>query len=408
MPQESYFWQKTEKIARSIFSSFGYEEIRTPIIEESKLFSRTLGDLSEVVSKQMFIIKRETDTFALRPEATASIIRAYVEHTLYNFNNVSKFYYMGPMFRAERPQKGRLRQFHHIGCEAIGSYHPFLDAETIFLATGILDALGITGYEVVVNSLGCLNDKKKFSVNLKERLLPRKKDFCQDCRQRMSKNVFRVLDCKNNQCKEIISTLGINNSHFCPECDQHFRSVCKGLDLCGVKYRVDPLLVRGLDYYTRSVFEISHPNLGAQDAIGAGGRYDNLVEELGGPSRGAVGFALGVERLLLAKYKDLSSQTEETTTLDCYVVALGDEALEKSISIVSALRKSGIACDVDFLEGSLKSKLRRADKLAAKYCLIIGENELKKSVCILKNMKAGGQEEVSLSSVSEKLKGALC
>ena len=406
LPEESRLWQEVEAKARLIFSRFSYEEIRTPILEESKLFSRSLGDLTDIVQKQMFVIKKETDTFVLRPEATASIIRAYVEHVLYNVAQVSKFYYIGPMFRAERPQKGRLRQFHHIGCEAIGSTSPALDAETIFLAIEILTALDISGFTVALNTLGCSQDKKKFAISLREALLPHKKSFCEDCQNRITKNIFRVLDCKNSQCRDIVLSTKLGSAHICPECDKHFQEVKAGLDILGVNYTLSPLLVRGLDYYTRTVFEISHPGLGAQDALGAGGRYDNLVEELGGPSRGAVGFALGVERLLLAKVQKPESQVK-SSTIDCYIVPLGGSALKRSMKILKDLRKAGIKADMDYLEGSLKASLRRADAKGVKFCLILGDNELAKESCLLKNMPESKQEEVKLSDIVEKIKG-LC
>jgi histidyl-tRNA synthetase len=407
LPEESRLWQEVEAKARLIFSRFSYEEIRTPILEESKLFSRSLGDLTDIVQKQMFVIKKETDTFVLRPEATASIIRAYVEHVLYNVSQVSKFYYIGPMFRAERPQKGRLRQFHHIGCEAIGSFSPALDAETISLAVEILDALGISGFTIALNTLGCAQDKKKFSISLREALLPHKKSFCEDCQNRIEKNVFRVLDCKNPQCRNIVLSAKLGSAHICPECGPHFQEVKAALDILGVNYTLDPLLVRGLDYYTRTVFEISHPGLGAQDALGAGGRYDNLVEELGGPSRGAVGFALGVERLLLAKLKKPDAEATPGAT-DCYIVPLGGIALKRSLKILKDLREAGIRADMDYLDGSLKAGLRRADSKSVKFCLILGDNELAKEICILKNMPERKQEEVRLVDVVEKIKGALC
>lgn len=403
LPQETLKWQEVEEKARRIFSIFAYEEIRTPVLEEAKLFSRSLGELTDIVQKQMFLIKKESDTFVLRPEATASIIRSYVENNLYNFHNVSKFYYIGPMFRAERPQKGRLRQFHHIGCEAIGSYHPYLDAEAISTATAILSEAGVRGYEVILNTMGCLNDKKKFSINLREALLPHKKSFCQDCQERLSRNVFRVLDCKNKQCQDIVHSLGLGHSNLCEDCVKHFEEVKAGLSLLGVEYTINPLLVRGLDYYTRTVFEITHPNLGSQDALGAGGRYDHLVEELGGPSRGAVGFALGVERLLLAK-TDVAGAQVQSQSLDCYIISLGEAAMKRSVSILGELRKASLRADIDYLEGSLKAKLRRADKSGPKFCLIIGDNELIKESGILRNMRESTQEEVALDILVDKLR----
>lgn len=405
LPQESRIWHRIEEKARSVFSLFAFDEIRTPLIEESKLFSRSLGDLTDIVQKQMFLIKKETDSFVLRPEATASIVRAYVEHTLYNVSTVSKFYYLGPMFRAERPQKGRLRQFHHIGCEAIGSYDPFLDAEIVSLADTLLRDIGISGHDIVLNTLGCLNDKKSFALNLREKLTPHKKSFCEDCQTRLAKNVFRVLDCKNSQCKDIVLSLNLGSAHLCDDCRIHFDQVRTGLDVLGIPYRVNPLLVRGLDYYTRTVFEITHSALGSQDALGAGGRYDHLVEELGGPARGAIGFALGFERLLLACGIRETEEGVSSAPIDCYVIPLGKDAAKACVKVLGDLRNSGIKADLDYLEGSLKSKMRRADKSNARFCLIIGDNELAKGTCVLKNMTASTQEEVSLADLITKIKG---
>jgi histidyl-tRNA synthetase len=407
LPQESRIWQEVEEKARKVFDLFGFEEIRTPILEESKLFSRSLGDLTDIVQKQMFQIKKETDTLVLRPEATASIVRAYVEHTLYNSSNVSKFYYLGPMFRAERPQKGRLRQFHHIGCEAIGCENPALDAEIIFLASRLLAESGVEGFNIQLNTLGCTPDKKMFGLNLREKLQPHKKSFCEDCQARLSKNVFRVLDCKNKQCKDIIRSLNIGEGHICDDCKKHFEGVKEGLALFGVSVTLNPFLVRGLDYYTRTVFEITHPALGAQDALGAGGRYDHLVEELGGPSRGAVGFALGVERLMLVRGREVFSE-DLSSPLDCYIIPLGDAAFKKSVQILTDLRNVSVSGDLDYLGGSLKSMLRRADKRNAKLCLILGDNELAKGVVLLKFMKQSTQEEVPLGQLVDRIKEVLC
>jgi histidyl-tRNA synthetase len=406
LPQESQLWQRIEEKARAVFSLFAFQEIRTPIFEESKLFSRTLGELTDIVQKQMFLIKRETDCFVLRPEATASIIRSYVENTLYNFNAVSKFYYIGPMFRAERPQKGRLRQFHHIGCEAIGSYQPYLDGELIYLATRILSSLGVSGFQLRLNTIGCLNDKKKYGLALRENLRSRKKSLCHDCQNRVTKNVFRVLDCKNKQCRDIVLSLKLGDAYLCEECRTHFQKVKESLDLLGVQYNVDPLLVRGLDYYTRTVFEITHHKLGAQDALGAGGRYDGLVEELGGPSRGAVGFALGVERLLLAR--DETAEPQGQDSLDCYIVPLGEAALKKSVEIAKSLREALISADLDYLQGSLKAKLRRADKKGVRFCVILGDDELARGKCALKDMRQGSQEEVALADLIKEIKNKKC
>ena len=400
----SRLWHDIEETARGVFRTFAYGEIRTPIFEEAKLFSRSLGDLTDIVQKQMFLIKRETDTFVLRPEATASIVRAYVESTMYNVSTVTKFFYIGPMFRAERPQKGRLRQFHHIGCEAIGSTHPYLDAEVIVLARTLLGALGLRDFTIRLNTIGCAQDKKSFSVNLRETLLPHKKSFCEDCQERMSKNIFRVLDCKNRPCRELILSKKIGHGHLCEPCQDHFRRVREALDALAVSYEIDPLLVRGLDYYTRTVFEITHPLLGAQDACVGGGRYDNLVKELGGPDRGAAGFALGMERLLMA-LGVADEPPEEAADGNVYVIPLGDAAMAAGFKLLGEIRARGISAEMDYMEGSLKASLRRADSRKAKVAIVIGDNELNRGVAQLKDMVQGSQEEVPLADVAAKLSG---
>jgi len=402
LPAQSRLWRELEEASRRIFDTYSYQEIRTPVFEEAKLFSRSLGDLTDIVQKQMFLIKRETDTFVLRPEATASIVRAYIENTMYNVSTVTKFCYLGPMFRAERPQKGRLRQFHHIGCEAIGSSHPFLDAEVIELARTLLTRLGVKDFVIRLNTLGCAQDKKNLSMSLRETLLPIQKSFCADCQTRMAKNVFRVLDCKNRQCRELIASKNIGHGHVCESCRDHFRRVRGALDAAGVVYQVDPLLVRGLDYYTRTVFEISHAQLGAQDAVGAGGRYDNLVKELGGPDRCAVGFALGVERLVLALASGGDQQAGAHEGV--YIISLGEKAAEASFRLLNEMREHGIKADMDYMEGSLKASLRRADGRKVKTCVVIGDNELAKGVVMLKDMVQGTQAEVPLGEIIDKLK----
>ena len=299
LPDEVQLWQKIEKTSREIFSLYNFREIRPPLVEEESLFNRSLGQTAEIVQKQMFIIKNKEDVYALRPEGTASIVRAYIENNLDKTSGFVKLYYLGPMFRLERPQKGRLRQFHHIGCEVIGSTEPNSDVEVVSLADTLLRSYDISGYKIKLNTLGCSKDKAELSSYIAESLKKKASKLCDDCKIRIEKNPLRILDCKNETCREVVSSLNISDSHICPECKSHFAKVREGLDTLGIKYEITSLLVRGLDYYTGTVFEITHPELGAQDAIGAGGRYNNLVEELGGAKTGAVGFAFGVERLIL-------------------------------------------------------------------------------------------------------------
>ncbi|KPK97486.1 MAG: hypothetical protein AMJ95_08785 [Omnitrophica WOR_2 bacterium SM23_72] len=390
LPEEALFWQKIEEVSRQIFSLYNYREIRPPLIEEASLFNRSLGQSSEIVQKQMFLIKNKEETYCLRPEGTASVVRAYLENHLDKASSFAKFYYLGPMFRLERPQKGRLRQFHHIGCEAIGSQEPEVDVELISLAIRLLQGFSISGYTIKLNSLGCLKDKKELSSTLHKGLKNKLSKLCVDCQNRFKVNTLRILDCKNEGCIEVVRQLGIGVSHLCQDCLNHFNQVKQGLDSLGISYSVIPYLVRGLDYYTRTVFEIAHKDLGSQDALCAGGRYDNLVKELGGPDVGAIGFAFGTERLLLVR----SAKAEVRSKGLVYLITLGDEAKSEGSKILEDLRKDNIACDTDYENKSLKGAMRKAHDLGAKFVLILGEEELKKKVVTLKNMTSGEQKEV--------------
>ncbi|MDD5155921.1 MAG: histidine--tRNA ligase [Candidatus Omnitrophica bacterium] len=401
LPLEIPQWQETENISRSIFSVYNYREIRPPVMEEAALFNRSLGESAEIVQKQMFLIKNKDETYALRPEATASIVRAYIENSLDKASALQKLYYIGPMFRLERPQKGRLRQFHHIGCEVIGSGDAGVDVEVISLADTILKACAIEGYQIKINSLGCLDDKKGLARILRESIKGQLNDFCQECRQRFDRNVLRVLDCKNESCRKIIAKLNISDRHLCPDCKEHFSLVKQGLDDLKVSYEVLPYLVRGLDYYTRTVFEITHRELGAQDALAAGGRYDKLVSELGGPDVGAIGFAFGVERLLLISGPKNNPDKNKDLV---YVIALGQEAKREAGKILAQLRRENIASDTDYAGKSLKGAMRQANDSQAKCVLIIGEEELKKGTITLKDMISGQQKEIRQDELIRALK----
>ncbi len=402
LPSECFSWQQIEQISRNIFSIYNYQEIRTPLIEDVVLFNRSLGQSTEIVQKQMFLINNKEDTYAFRPEGTASIVRAYIENNLHKTSGFMKMYYIGPMFRLERPQKGRLRQFHHIGCEVIGSVGADIDVEVISLADSLLKAYSIEGYKIKINSLGCARDKQKLSEILKQGLKDKLGQLCEDCNARFERNVLRILDCKNKSCQETAAKLNIQNSYLCEECNLHFEKVKSGLDLLKVKYEVCPFLVRGLDYYTRTVFEIKHDELGAQDAIGAGGRYDNLVKELGGPDLGAVGFAFGIERLLLIRRQKTEDRRQDENLV--YVAGLGEEAKIQAMLILGQLRNSGIICDTDYESKSLKGIMRKANDIGAKYMLIIGDNELRNSTVMFKNMSTGEQKEVKQENILSELK----
>jgi len=401
LPQEIVLWQDIETKSRNKFCLYNYQEIRPPLVEDAALFNRSLGESTEIVRKQMFLVRNQKELYALRPEGTASIVRAYIENNLDKTNGFVKLYYIGPMFRLERPQMGRLRQFHHIGCEVIGSADPGVDVEVISLADTLLESFGVSGYKIKLNTLGCLNDKKSLTESLRKALKDKIPKLCDDCKQRFKTNVLRVLDCKNETCVAIVKKLDMHKDYLCIDCQTHFSKVLEGLDALGIAYEITPHLVRGLDYYTRTVFEISHSDLGAQDALGAGGRYDDLMHQLGGPELGAMGFAFGVERLLLVAKSPAQQATNKNLA---YVIALGDEARKESLKLLANLRKNGIAADTDYENKSLKGAMRRANDLEAKFTLIIGDNELKNNVITLKNMASGEQKEVIFENITGELK----
>ena len=401
LPAEVTIWQEIEKISRGIFSLYNYQEIRPPLVEDAKLFNRSLGQTAEIVQKQMFLIQNKEELYALRPEATASVVRSYIENSLDKTNSFLKVYYIGPMFRLERPQKGRYRQFHHVGCEVLGSSDACLDVEVISLAAKLLDNFSVSGYKININSLGCAKDKEKLQKNLREALKNSADKLCVDCQNRLKTNVLRILDCKHESCKKIVDSLKLEHQHLCPECLDHFNSVLNGLDLLGIEYKINYSLVRGLDYYTRTVFEITHPELGSQDAIGAGGRYNNLVQELGGPDTGAIGFAFGLERVLLVSKLNQEKKNEDDLV---FLITLGDLAKIRGMGILADLRKCGISADTDYENKSLKGCMRKANDLNARLVLILGENELKNNVISVKNMLSGEQKEVNLSQLTKEIK----
>lgn len=407
LPAEIKEWQFIEEVARKTFELYGYEELRTPLIEEAALFVRTIGETTDIVEKQMYAFEAQGGRrVSLRPEATASVVRAYLQHAFDKKKKFAKFYYIGPMFRSERPQKGRLRQFHQLGVEAIGSYSPYLDTEVISLAVSLLKKIGITQSTVRLNTLGCRKDKKKIAGELEKNLKTQFNNLCEDCQQRFSRNIFRVLDCKNEKCRLLIHKLPLLYSSLCSACNDHFKKVKESLKILDVDYTIDPYLVRGLDYYTRTAFELTHKALGSQDALGAGGRYDNLVSDMNGPKVGAVGFALGIERLIMAPRIHKPKNLTDAST-DVYIVTMGKEAYQQGFKIAHLLRGEGIITEIDYLDRSLKGQMRTANKNRAKFVVIFGESEVSKGKGTVKDMKTGRQEEISLDGFAKRMKEKL-
>jgi histidyl-tRNA synthetase len=403
LPQDSESWREVEEVSRKIFSLYGYREIRVPILEESSLFNRSLGETTEIIQKQMFQVLHEKDRLVLRPEGTASIVRAYLENNLDKSKAVTKLYYYGPMFRAERPQKGRLRQFHHLGIEAIGSLSPQLDVEVISLSDRLLRELGIDSYQIFVNSLGCAEDKLKLGRQLRKSLKGKLSKLCPDCQERFKRNVFRILDCKKPECQKLISSIDLKQEYLCPDCRNHFQKVTEGLRAINLNFQLSPSLVRGLDYYTRTVFEIKHNQLGAQDALGAGGRYDNLIGQLGGRDCGAIGFAFGIERLLLV----LTQKPRPVNKQLIYIITLGENADKQGVRLLNKLRADNFFADMDYSRRSLKAAMRQANDLAARYCIIIGDDELAKGVVSLRDMASSEQIELRHEELVGELGGRL-
>jgi histidyl-tRNA synthetase len=402
-----------EIIAREIFDKFSYREIATPIIEERSLFVKSVGEETDIVTKEMFSFKdRGERDIVLRPEGTAPIVRAYLDANLHKVDPFQKFYYTGPMFRAERPQAGRMRQFHQIGAEAIGSMAPEIDAEIIRLLAALLDAMSVKDYKIRINNLGCKEDKAKLSKTLRSVLEKEKNVLCVDCKNRLEKNPLRVLDCKNESCRNIVRSAFKSIEFLCQECKDHFKKVLECLEVLGIKYETDPYIVRGLDYYTRTVFEVTHSALGSQDALGAGGRYDNLISDMGGPILGATGFALGVERVLIAAAKQ-DTAVFSSDRQSVYVATMGDAARKKGFELINALRinswEKPLSFDMDYENKSLKAQMREADKMGAVLVLIIGDDELSNGVATMKYMKdkEKAQESVRFEEVAIKIQGII-
>ena len=395
-PEIPGIWSRLEDTVRSVCRKAGYTEIRTPIFEHTELFQRGVGESTDIVEKEMYtFLDKGKRSITLRPEGTAPVVRAYLEHKMWAGPQPVKVYYIGPMFRYERPQLGRLRQHTQFGVEALGSPSPALDAEVISLLISVYQAMGLHGFVVRLNSLGCPECRIRYKEIIFAILSKHVDELCADCNRRLTRNPLRVLDCKNEQCKAQAGAVPPIYEHLCEDCSLHFEGVKQCLEALDIAYELDPTIVRGLDYYTKTVFEVIHSGLGAQDALGGGGRYDGLAEELGGKPTPGVGFAAGIERAVQVLQGAADEKTGQFASgIDLFIAALGDEARLEAFRQANDLRKHGVSVDIDYLERSLKSQMKFADKLGARKVAIIGEDELKGNYVILRDMETREQTRV--------------
>ncbi len=393
-------WQKVEAKIREICESSGIEEIRTPIFEHTELFLRGVGETTDIVNKEMYTFNDKGDrSITLRPESTAGIARAYIEHGMHNMPQPIKLYYLSaPTFRYEKAQAGRQRQFHQFGVEMLGSLSPAQDAEAISVAARLIESLGIKDIELRLNSLGCPECRGRYNKALRDFIGENLENLCPTCKERYEKNPLRVLDCKEEKCKKIIENAPSVLECLDEECTAHFEKVQEILTEMGIKFVVDPMIVRGLDYYTRTVFEFVTNSIGAQGTVCGGGRYDKLIEECGGQPTGAVGFGLGMERLLLT-LEAQSGKFENKPQKDIYIGAIGEKGFVKAQAITYNLRKEGIKAECDTVGRSVKAQMKYANKIGAKYSAIIGDTEIEEDRVSLKNMEEGNVQEIKLSEI---------
>ncbi len=403
LPPEIRIWQRIESTAREVFRRFGYSEIRTPALEDTALFVRSVGDATDIVGKEMYTFEDKGGrSISLRPEGTAPAVRAYVEHAIYNLEPVTRWFYLGPMFRYERMKTGRYRQFWQIGAEAFGVREPAQDVELMDLVVQFLGELELKDVSLNVNSLGDEVCRPAYQKALVEHFTAHRDELCEDCHERLKRNPLRILDCKNERCQRVARSAPIVLEFLCAPCRTHFDEVRHQLDVLGLRYAVNPRMVRGLDYYTRTAFELiaEHPSLGTASAVGGGGRYDNLVSALGGPAVAAVGFALGIDRLSLL----LSQSKPNSDAPDLFVAMVDEKVRDAAIQLISSLRRAGLRIDFDARGGSLKSQMKRADKSSARFAIVLGEAELAQQSAELKPLRGGEPHRVALNGLAEALR----
>ena len=396
LPAESYKWQFVEDIMRKQAQSYGFKEIRTPVFEHTELFNRSVGDTTDVVQKEMYTFTTKGgESVTLRPEGTAGAARAMLEHGVYNDGYPIKAYYLTSCYRYEKPQKGRQREFHQFGMEVYGAPSYFADAEVICAANSIFERLGVENLSLEINSIGCPTCRAKYHAALKEYFEKYKGDLCETCLSRLDRNPMRILDCKSPVCSEIAAKAPTVLEYICDECGEHFEGVKSCLDAAGIGYTVNPKIVRGLDYYTRTVFEFVSNDIGAQGTVCGGGRYDGLIEELGGQHTPSLGFGMGIERLLLLMQSQ-NIEIPKPPVCDLYVVGMGEKAKVKAFNIIEGVRKSSLIAEGDIVGRSMKAQMKYANKIGAKFSMVIGDNELEQNKAKLRDMKTGEEKEVPL------------
>lgn len=407
LPKDSPSWRYLENKFRNICRLHGYKELRTPTFEETELFKRSIGEHTDIVGKEMYtFVDRGERSLTLRPEGTAPVVRAFLQHKLSSESPVIKAYYIASIFRYERPQAGRYREHHQVGLEALGSQDPAIDAEVISLGMNYLSSLGISGLELKINSVGCPNCRPKYREALKAAVEPYVSELCESCRTRYDANPLRMLDCKVPGCRELTKDVPSIVDYLCDECSAHLKSVLRYLDDLGIQYTLDPRLVRGFDYYTKTAFEVQSSSLGAQSAVLGGGRYDGLVEEMGGQPTPAVGFGSGIEReLAVMQAQGIEIPSDDNP--DVFVVTLGDEPRIAGVKILSDLRMAGIAAEIDYAGKSMKAQMRSADREQARLAIIIGEDELKENRVKVRNMQTREEADLLICDAPARIKDML-
>jgi histidyl-tRNA synthetase len=396
LPKDSYRWQFVEDVMRKESAAYGFKEIRTPVFEHTELFARGVGQTTDVVQKEMYTFDTKGgESVTLRPEGTAGAARAVLEHGLVNDSLPIKASYFVSCYRYEKPQAGRLREFHQFGLECYGTQSPVADAELICAAQSIFDRLGIKQLRLEINSIGCPTCRAEYHKALKEYFYGYKDELCETCNSRLEKNPMRILDCKSPVCSKIAQGAPKITDYLCDECKEHFASVQKYLDAAGVEYTVNPTIVRGLDYYTKTVFEFVTDFIGAQGTVCGGGRYDGLIEELGGKHLPSLGFAMGIERLLMLMDKQ-GIEIPKPSTCDLYVAVMGESASLKSFEIIKAVRSCGLIAETDVVGRGLRAQMKYADKIGAKFSMVLGDNEIEQGKAVIKNMSNGEQTEIVL------------